>query len=249
MKLGNPIASGNTASIYLHDQKVIKVFNEHFPEGEAQYEANKQKLARSCGLPVPNIFEVTFIDGKQAIIMEYVEGKTFGDIVEDEKEKAASYMNRSIDIQIGIHTKKASELEPMNVKLRRQLESAKGLTKRQKHSLLEKLDGMIYEDRLCHGDFHLYNLIESANGSVIIDWTDSSRGDIRADVYRTYLLYSGVSMEMAELYMRLYCEKSGLSREEVLEWAPIIAGARMSENVPTENQDRLLEIVHHYCPT
>ena len=53
------------------------------------------------------------------------------------------------------------------------------------------------------------------NKVVVIDWVDSSAGDIRADVYRTYLLYSQLSIELADLYLRLYCEKSGLLRSEI----------------------------------
>ncbi|GAE32884.1 phosphotransferase [Halalkalibacter hemicellulosilyticusJCM 9152] len=82
----------------------------------------------------------------------------------------------------------------------------------------------------------------------MIDWVDSSAGDIRADVYRTYLLYSQFSSELANMYLRLYCEKSRLLSSEVFQWAPIIAGARLSENVSSENSERLMEIISHYCP-
>jgi hypothetical protein len=39
MKLGHPIASGNTAVIYLHENNVIKVFNNRMHDGEAEYES------------------------------------------------------------------------------------------------------------------------------------------------------------------------------------------------------------------
>ncbi len=94
-----------------------------------------------------------------------------------------------------------------------------------------------------------FNLIIADNGEVtIIDWVDSSRGDIRADIYRTYLLYSQFTVELAEMYLRLYLEKSDLSREEIFQWAPIIAGARLSENVSSERYERLMHIINYYCP-
>jgi aminoglycoside phosphotransferase (APT) family kinase protein len=248
MKLGNPIASGNTAVIYHHENNVVKVFNDHLPEGEAEYEANKQKFAYLCGLPVPEIVGVTQIEGKQAIIMEYVKGKTVGEIAAADMEKASYYLSLSVDIQLQIHSKTADSIEPMREKLTRQIESTGKLSPKQKKALLKKLESMSFENRLCHGDFHLYNLIMSDDNVTIIDWIDSSRGDIRGDVYRTYLLYSRVSSKVAELYLRLYCQKSGLSKEEILEWAPIIAGARLSENVTSENNERLIEIVNKGCP-
>ncbi len=133
-------------------------------------------------------------------------------------------------------------------KLRGQIESAPLLNLKQKTALLQKLDSMTFEKRLCHGDYHLYNLIMEDDNVSIVDWVDSSAGDICADIYRTYLLYSQFYEELAELYLTLYCKKSGLSKEEVFQWAPIIAGARLSENVSTEKPERLLEIVNRYCP-
>ena len=56
----------------------------------------------------------------------------------------------------------------------------------------------------------------------VIDWVDASSGDIRADVFRTYLLYSQASVELAEMYLHIYCSRTGLSRDEVFQWAPII---------------------------
>lgn len=249
MNLGNPIAIGNTAKIYLYENKIVKIFNDYLPDTESSYEATKQKFAYSCGLSVPKVLEVTNVDGKQAIIMEYIEGRTLGDLLTENMEQAEYYMNISIDVQRRIHMVSADSLEPMSEKLRRQIKSAHNLDERHKSDLLQKLDSMTtLEKRLCHGDFHLFNLIMLDNKITIIDWVDSSVGDIRADIYRTYLLYSQYSTELAEMYLRLYCEKSGLSKHDVFQWAPIIAGARLSEDVSSEKTARLMDIINRYCP-
>lgn len=248
MILGNPIARGNTAKIYLSDNKIVKVYNDFLPDTESINEANKQKYAYSCGLPVPKILEVTKINGEQAIIMEYVKGETLGDIMLKDKEQAEYYMNISVDMQLEIHSIIPDAIEPMYDKLYRQIETVNKLDKRQKSYLLQKLESFTYENRLCHGDFHLFNLIMTDNQVVVIDWVDSSAGDIRADIYRTYLLYSQFSSELADMYLRLYCEKSGILRSDVFQWAPIIAGARLSESVSSENSERLMEIINHYYP-
>ena len=91
MDLGNPIAKGNTADIYLSEGKIIKMFASRLPEGEAEYEANKQKAAYSCGLPVPRVFDVTHIDGRQAIVMEYVQGTALGELMKNNDEYIDEY--------------------------------------------------------------------------------------------------------------------------------------------------------------
>ena len=247
MDLGTPIAVGNTAKIYLHKNRIVKVFNDYLPSTESSYEANKQKYAHSCGLPVPKILDVTKIDGKQAIIMEYIKGRTIGETLSEDIEQAEYYLNITVEIQQKIHMIVADTLEPMSEKLSRQIKSAHNLDEKQKSALLKRLDSMTFEKRLCHGDFHMFNLIMTNNKVTIIDWVDSSAGDIHADIYRTYLLYSQLSEELADMYLNLYCEKSGLSKDDVFQWAPIIAGARLSECISSEKSERLIEIVNHYC--
>lgn len=239
-----PIATGNTAIIYLQGNKAIKIFRDHLPASVSMYEANKQQLAYDSGLPVPRVLDVTMIDGKHALVMDYVKGNTLGQMLMGNFALAEHYMELSVDIQREIHSKKIDSLETMKEKLSRQIKSVDCLDGEVKAALLEKLDSMTFEKRLCHGDFHLYNLIQTDAGTSIIDWVDASAGDIRADVYRTYLLYSQVSKELADMHIRIYCEKSGLSNEEIFEWAPIVAAARLAENVATEDKERLMAIIH-----
>lgn len=244
MNLDNPIARGNTANVYLDDNKIIKVFNGLFPENASMKEAYKQNYAYSCGLPVPKVLDVTVINGKQAIIMEYIMGESLGDLLLRDKEQAECYLSTSVDMQLKIHSITPDAIEPMYDKLYRQIEAVSIIDEKQKSYLLKKLDSFTFKSRLCHGDFHLFNLLVAENQVFVIDWMDASSGDPRADVYRTYLLYSQFSSELAEIYLRLYCEKSGLNRTEIFQWAPIIAGARLSENVPSENSKRLIEILN-----
>lgn len=246
MNLGTPIATGNTAKIYLYKDKAVKVFNDDLPESVSVHEAYKQNYAYSCGLNVPEVLDVTKINGKQAIIMEYVKGKTIGDLLLANKKRAKYYLSISVKTQCEVHENSAVSIEAMDKKLSRQIVSARQLDQNQKSRLLEILARMSYKSRLCHGDFHLDNLLMSNGKVTIIDWIDSTAGDIRADVYRTYLLYLQFSVGLADMYLQLYCEKSGLSESEIFKWAPIIAGARLSENVPSEQREQLIKIVNDH---
>ena len=179
--------------------------------------------------------------------MEYISGKTIGDIIRDDIAKAEEYMRLSVDVQTKIHKVKADNFTLMTDKLSRQIRSAKFINERQKVALLEKMAAFKYENCLCHGDYHIENLIINDNDTTIIDWVDASTGDIRADVCRSYILYSQFSPDLAELYLRLYCEKSGILKEEILIWDSIIAGAGLAENMPDEKASCLINIVNLRC--
>ncbi|PFF18080.1 aminoglycoside phosphotransferase [Bacillus anthracis] len=249
MNLGNPIAKGNTAEIYLYDNKIMKLFKDYLPNTESMNEAKKQKYAYSCGLSVPNVFKVTKIQNRQAIIMEYVKGDSIGDLLLNNLNEAEHYINICVNEQKKIHSIRMNtdEIESMRERLERQIKYVYKLDEKQKGNILNKLHSIKFEPRLCHGDFHPFNLILSNNSVNIIDWVDASSGDIRADVFRTYLLYSQSSVELAEMYLHIYRRNTGLSREEIFQWAPIIIAARISENVTATNIEYLNGLVAQYC--
>ncbi|MFU1885638.1 aminoglycoside phosphotransferase family protein [Bacillus wiedmannii] len=248
MNLGNPIAKGNTAEIYLYDTKVVKLFNEYLPDTESMNEAKKQKYAYSCGLSVPNVFEVTRIKNRQAIIMEYVKGNSMGDLLLNNLNEAEHYINICVNEQKKIHAIRVNtdEIESMRERLERQIKSIHKLDEKQKGSILNKLHSIKFEPRLCHGDFHPFNLILNEKNVNIIDWVDACSGDIRADVFRTYLLYAQSYIELAEMYLRIYCSTTDLTRDEIFQWAPIMIAARFSEKVSPPNEVYVKKLLNQY---
>ncbi|HDR6311594.1 TPA: aminoglycoside phosphotransferase family protein [Bacillus cereus] len=248
MNLGNPIAKGNTAEIYLYDTKVVKLFNEYLPDTESMNEAKKQKYAYSCGLSVPNVFEVKKIHNRQAIIMEYVKGDSIGDLLLNSLNEAEYYINICVNEQKKIHAIRVNtdEMEAMGERLERQIKSVHKLDEKQKESILDKLHSIKFEPRLCHGDFHPFNLILSEKNVSIIDWVDACSGDIRADVFRTYLLYAQSYIELAEMYLQIYCSNTNLTRDEIFQWAPIMIAARFSEKVSPQNEVYLNRLLTKY---
>lgn len=245
MVLGNPIAKGNTAEIYLTDDKVVKLFKDYLPDTESMNEAKKQKYAYSCGLPVPNVFEVKKIQNRQAIIMAHVKGDNIGDLLLNNLNEAERYISLCVNEQKKIHAihVNTDEMELMRERLERQIKSVHKLDEKQKENILNKLEAIKFEHRLRHGDLHPFNLILSNSNVKIIDWVDATSGDIRADVFRTYLLYAQASVELAEMYLHIYCRNTRLSRNEIFQWAPIIIAARLTEKVSANNIELLNKLM------
>ena len=245
MDLVHPIAVGNTAAIYRLNDKVVKVFKEGFPENVSVHEAKKQAFAYECGLNVPEIIEVTEINGRQVIIMEYIEGVTIGERLLRDMGQADYFIDICVHVQQTIHQTSIQEtsIEWMTDKLSCQIKTSKYLSETMKTLLLRGLTSTEFEPRLCHGDFHPFNVIMNKGRLIIIDWADSSLGDIRADIYRTFLLLSQSSADIAQKYLCTCCLRTGLSQEEIFQWAPFVAGARLSEEIPFEEKKSLRKML------
>ncbi|WP_373687619.1 phosphotransferase [Virgibacillus proomii] len=63
---------------------------------------------------------------------------------------------------------------------------------------------MLNEVKLCHGNYHLFNLILANDHVTIIDWVDVSEGNGCADVYQSFSLYRQHSLEFVEKYLFYY---------------------------------------------
>lgn len=236
------IASGTEADIYRKGNKVIKLFKEIFPKNIVEYEANLQIMASEYGLPVPEIFDIIEINGRNAIIMEFLDGISLGEKIKNEENGKDKYIKKSIEIQININDIRTTKFPLMKNKLKDQISNTEKLNNLEKNKILEKLDMATFEDNLCHCDLHLGNLIETSNGIKIIDWLSASSGSPYAEVCRTYLLYKMHGIELSELYLETYCKLMKIDKAKILIWTPIVAGARLSEGINNEIKE-LLEII------
>lgn len=238
----DPIATGNTAEIHRDGDTIVKVYT-NADHSTVEVEASKQRAAHALGLPVPTVIQVTEFDGRPALVMEYVPGTTMLEMIGDDWDLLPGYLTRSVEIQRAMHQITASGLPSMRSKLEIQIQHASLVPEVRKAELIAELDHLGPETAVCHGDFHLQNLIVSGAHVTIIDWMDATVGDPVLDVCRSYVLYGSVSEVAADMYLQEYSSQSGLSAEVVLRWVPVIAAARLSETLPTNELERLTNIV------
>ena len=237
------IGSGKQADIFIENNFAIKLFKKNVSKNEIEYEMNLQKMAFELGLPVPKIYDIIEINGKYGFQMEYIKGISVGKIILNDTTKIDEYLMKSIYMQININKIVTNKFPLMKEKLQNRIKNVNRLNINEKQILQEKLDQMEFNQNLCHGDFHVMNLIETSKEIKIIDWVDSTSGSIEADIYRTYLLYLINYKEIAENYLKNYCKIAHIQKENVLKWAPIIAASRLTEGMENKENDILLEIV------
>lgn len=240
MKLEQVIAERKTKTVYRDGDKCIKVFNANYAKADILNEALNQARVEDLGLYVPKILEVTTIDGRWAIVSEYVEGTTLSHLMRDDPENEAQYVEMLVDTQMLIHTKKSPLLSRLKDKMNRKILSA-DLEPVTRYELLIRLEGLPNHDKLCHGDLCPSNIIRTPEGKLyVIDWAHATQGNASADVARTYLTFHlAGKAETAERYLDLFCEKSGTDKRYVQKWMPIVA-ASQSVKGNLEERDFLL---------
>lgn len=237
MKLDNIIAVRKDKKVYRDGDNCIKVFDEGYSKADILNEALNQSRVEETGLNIPKIKEVCMIDGKWAIVTEFIEGKTLAQLMEENPDKEDEYLNLFVDIQLQVQSKQSELLTKLKDKMNRKI-SLSGLDATTRYELHTRLEGMPKHKKLCHGDFNPSNVIITPDGTpYIIDWSHATQGNASADVARTYLLFClNGDDECAKRYLNLFCEKSNTAKQYVQKWMPIVAASQSVKGNEEERQ-------------
>jgi thiamine kinase-like enzyme len=232
------IYSSAKKTVYRDGNTVVKEFCEGFPKAEVLNEALCNARVEDIeALHVPKILGVEIVDGKWSIIKEYVAGKTLQQLMDENPDKIQEYMDKMVDLHLLIHAQTCPLLNKLKEKTIRSIKALTQLDESTRYELLTRLDGMPKHTKLCHGDFNPENIIVSDDGNwYVIDWVHASQGNASADVARTYLLLSLKDKKKAELYMDLFCEKTGTEKRYVQGWLPVVAAAQLGYERPEEKE-------------
>jgi len=227
MKLDRVIAVRNSKTIYRDGDICVKVFNSDYSKADVLNEALNQARIEETGLNIPKILGVTMIDGKWAIVSEYIKGKTLARLIEEDPEKKGEYLELLVDLQLQMHSKTCPLLNKLKDKMNRKIGMA-DLEATTKYDLHARLEGMPRHNKVCHGDFNPSNVIIAENGTpYILDWSHATQGNASADAARTYLLFWLSGDESgAEEYLDLFCRKSNTDKRYVQKWMPIVAASQ-----------------------
>ena len=237
MKLNNIIAQRPNKTVYRDGERCIKVFNEEYSKSDVLNEALNQARIEETGLNIPKILGVTMIDGKWAIVSDYIEGKTLSQLMKENPERNDEYLELLVDVQMTIHKAKSPLLTKLKDKMHRKISST-SIDATTRYELHTRLEGMPKHNKVCHGDICPSNIIITEDGTpFVIDWAHATQGNASADVARTYLLFCLIGdKEMAEKYLDLFCKKSDTAKQYVQKWMPIVATSQSVKGNPDERE-------------
>lgn len=237
MKYDTILAKRSNKIIYRDGNLVAKVFDESFPKSDILNEALNQARVEEVGLNIPKVEEVTMVDGKWAIITDYIEGKTLAELMAENPEKEDEYLDLFVDEQLKILSKKCPLLKRLKDKMQDKI-SQTDLDATTRYELHTRLASMKTHNKVCHGDYSPENVIITPDGvPFIIDWAHATQGNGAADAARTYLTFvlKG-KKELGEKYLRVYCKKSDTARQYIDRWMPIIAASQSVKGKPEERE-------------
>lgn len=242
MRLDRIIAVRTSKTVCRDGDDCIKLFGEAYSKADVLSEALNQARVEETGLKVPKIRAVTKLDGKWAIVSDYIKGKTLDRLIAEQPDKKAEYIDVFVDLQIKIHQKSCPHLKRLKDKMQTKIDQA-DIDGEIKKWLFSRLENLPERENVCHGDFNPSNVIVAEDGECfVLDWSHVTRGDAAADAARTYLSFRlDGKADDAENYIKLFCLKTATDEERVRSWLPIVA-ASQSVKGRAEEREFLLSL-------
>ena len=226
---------------------MLKLFYEWFGLENVEHEAQVSQVIHASGLPVPAVGEIVCQDGRYGLVYQRVDGNTMWQELSRKPWRVLDYARRLAELHAEMHTRTIqADIPSQRQRLASKIRKAAALPAHLRSKALVTLERMPDGNRLCHGDFHPGNILMTAQGAIVIDWIDASRGNPLADLARTTILALGAA-ETGQIqgsllkafvrifhaaYIRYYFKLSPGGEDEYHRWLPIVAAARVSEKIP-----------------
>jgi aminoglycoside phosphotransferase (APT) family kinase protein len=243
MAFGRRLGQGNEAETFEDGELVIKLYRAHAPKRWAFREAALLSALEAMGLPVPSAVAGRAIDGRWGLTMTRIHGGPLMERLDhNDRGRRDAQLADMARLHMSIHAHPGTQFASMTARLADAIRSVAALDDVRKADLLATLAARPERARLCHGDFHPFNVLGPEGRETIIDWPNACSGDPLADVCRSYVLMKSLTPDYASDYVDAYCAVAGQSRADILDWLPLIAAARLAEGDPTQTP-RLLAMI------
>jgi uncharacterized protein (TIGR02172 family) len=257
-ELKKPIAFGRTAEIYpWQDGKILKLYYDWCPRNWVEYEARLAQAVVEGGIPSPKAGEIIEIHNRRGLVYERVEGASMLVEMNSHPWRILYYSRLLAELQVRIHQLRIPSLPAYREELKSAILKTTYLDEPLRKKALLSLESLPEGEVVCHGDFHPGNVLMTAKGPVVIDWMTATRGDPWADVARTSLLITIgprgarqmvsagllLGLKLAHwIYLNRYRALSPDPEGLFERWLPVMAAARLNEDIPPE-REALLQIV------
>ena len=185
------IGEGVQAEVFLRpDGTVLKLWRSPTGQAAVEREATALRALSAYGSMAPGLVGVVEARGRPGLVMERVEGGGLAAALRSRPWSVGRTATTLARCHATIHALSAPVgLPALNDELRQRIQCSDRIPAHVAAFVLEVLADLPPGDRLCHGDFHVANVLGTSERPIVIDWPNATRGDPDADVAHTNVLH------------------------------------------------------------
>lgn len=188
------IGKGRSAILYdMGDGTVLKQFCHSIPYKTVWEELTRTRIAHACGLPVPEVYDVTRSDDGYGILMDRLCGVNLEELMRDHPEERFSLIDKFADALKALHQTVISDSElPDSVEMSLTMCEQLGksfCSDSEKQRIRAIFECLPRTQTFIHGDCHPGNAICNDGNMQFLDLTFAGKGHPIFDLLGMYSHY------------------------------------------------------------
>src|SRR5690349_19190226 len=199
--LGEKIGQGAFSEVYAWAPgQVIKLFKPGASRWMPLQEIRMLRAVHAAGVPAPKLFGELTLDGRVGVVMERLDGPTLGQL---SRTGAVTFEQAGAIVAalaMSLHkTSAPPEVLSMREHMERELQADDGkIPKHIAADILALIDRLPPGNGLCHCDLSPGNVIMTAEGPKLVDWTFAMRAPAPLDLGFLHVILSELAPEIVD---------------------------------------------------
>jgi Predicted aminoglycoside phosphotransferase len=245
------VGQGATADVFLYsEEKVVKLFKSGYSKDAVEYEARIAGVIQNVYPSAPGMYGTVRSGDRWGIVYEYIPGYSLFDELAGNRKNIKTIVEELVDTQLDITRIECAGLPSQKDRFCEQIRRT-GLDDGTKAVLYGYVSALPAKTNVCHGDFHVGNIIRSDGRLVVLDWMNCYTGNAETDLVRSILMMESpyvpldltfvqrtlfllLKRKIAALYKKTVLSKYAVQNYNV--WLTLAAAVRLSDNVPGEER-------------
>ena len=264
---GEKIGEGAFADVHAWAQgQVVKLFKAGFSRQLSAHEARMTRAAFAAGAPAPEVLGEITVDGRFGIVLSRLDGPTLLRLVRDGTMTFARAGAILANLVVSVHrtppSRDVASLRDWIDHVSRH-DGRGRLSSHAAAAVLALIDRLRPADELCHGDVHPANVIMTAEGPRLIDWTWSMRGPVALDLAFSHFILTefapervddprrprAVNAAMQSEYARLTGTSPAVLTAAIEDYLPIVYAFNLLLGPEDALRERLIQRLDATLPT
>lgn len=183
--LGEKLGEGAMSDVHAWAPgQVVKLFKAGVPGRISWWEARMTRAVFAAGGPAPEVLDEVRVDGRRGIVLPRLDGPTLMDEVLLGAVSIPDAGAILATLARSVHEIRATaEMLPVRDYMESALQHSEAeIPEAISTGVLALIDRLPVDDRLSHGDLHPGNVILTAEGPRLIDWTGAKQGGAPLDL-------------------------------------------------------------------
>jgi Ser/Thr protein kinase RdoA (MazF antagonist) len=199
--LGEKVGEGAFADIHFWAPgQVVKLFKAGVPERLSRWEARMTHAVFAVGGPAPEVLDEVALEGRFGIVLPRFDGPTLLQLTRSGAVTFGQAGAILASLCLAVHR---TPTPPEVISLRDWMDAALSrsgdvVPKHIATGILALIDRLRPGDGLCHCDLHTDNVIMTADGPRLIDWTLAVRAPAAYDLACCHVALSEIAPELVD---------------------------------------------------